>query len=321
MDASILNTILEVATNAPSSHNTQPWKVKISNTTLRVGYDPKRQLFVGDPNKRELFMSLGCFIESIVLSAEDEGWSTMVKYDENEPENLATISFVEAKEIGQHHWEGLILDRRSDRNFYSTDKVSNENAMQLLGQRTDDCELYLYESDEEKDFFAKMTFESTLEIMSDKSFRMELASWVRNNWTKKPDGMPAYAQGMPGVVSLFAKFFIENIPAVPKDQAKKDSSRVRKSSHIGLLCIDSENIPNLIECGRLYQRLCLVALSLGIKTSAISAAVINTKTNEKIVGRFNLKKKPVILMRFGYSTSKPKSLPRLSVSQITSATS
>ena len=62
----IIEKVLLTSRHAPSSHNTQPWKVTIEGPLVTIGYDSTRQLSVGDPDKRELFISLGCFIESFI---------------------------------------------------------------------------------------------------------------------------------------------------------------------------------------------------------------------------------------------------------------
>ena len=54
---------------APSGHNTQPWKFSINGNIVRIFPDYSRRLPARDPDDRELFISLGCALENLVVSA------------------------------------------------------------------------------------------------------------------------------------------------------------------------------------------------------------------------------------------------------------
>jgi hypothetical protein len=310
---------LEVARYAPSSHNTQPWSVKIGKSTVDIGYNPDRQLHVGDPNKYELFISLGCFIESLRIASLDLGLVMSLDFLGTDYNAVVKTYFkknpnpVKKKELNSE----LIKIRRSDRRLYE-EKDLPKNVLQNLEALGDNvAQVMVISKKEDIGFIADMTYKATLDAMSDKSFRKELAYWVRNNWTKKLDGMPAYTQGMPGVISLIAKPIIERNKKVAISQAKKDSKRINHSSSIALLLSKSRAPQNLIEIGKIYQDFCLTALSNDLKTSAISAAVINDETSKEIIERFNLKSLPLAIIRVGYKHGKVKASPRLSLKTIT----
>ena len=48
------------ATRAPSVHNTQPWQLTVSPTSLELRADFDRRLRVLDPHGRQLLLSCGC---------------------------------------------------------------------------------------------------------------------------------------------------------------------------------------------------------------------------------------------------------------------
>ena len=77
--------LLRYATLAASSHNTQPWRFELDGDRIRVFADTSRQLRVADPDRRELFLSVGCAVENLVVAAEHYGYATTVTYDE--PDN------------------------------------------------------------------------------------------------------------------------------------------------------------------------------------------------------------------------------------------
>lgn len=60
-----IRTILEYASLAPSSHNAQPWTVRVGDGELRVGSDQSRWLPGVDPPNRGLALSVGAFLKNL----------------------------------------------------------------------------------------------------------------------------------------------------------------------------------------------------------------------------------------------------------------
>lgn len=58
---------------APSAHNTQPWLPVYEHDRVELAYDPERALPAGDPTRRDLFLSLGAFVETALVVAADAG--------------------------------------------------------------------------------------------------------------------------------------------------------------------------------------------------------------------------------------------------------
>jgi hypothetical protein len=310
-----LRRILELAVKSPSSHNTQPWKAKYGEHVLDIGYDPARQLFVGDPEKRELIMSIGCFLESIVLAAARLGYEARLEYVGESVERLVRIIFSNASP-SEVDWISLIQERRSDRRLYETKPIPGQLISELRGLSVNSATLSLWTDGSSIEFLSQMTYEATEKIMSSQDFRDELANWVRNNWTKKPDGMPAFTQGMPGPVSLLAKTVISKNPKVAVSQAKLDSKRVGNSAAVAIIFVPQNGFANWLDAGRLYQKLCLVSLQNSIKTAGVSAAIVEEESINKIKQRFKLEAEPVALLRLGYKQGTVRSTPRLSVEDI-----
>jgi hypothetical protein len=58
---------------APSAHNTQPWALRYTADAVDVHWDPARALPDSDPTRRDLFLSLGAFIETSLIVAASAG--------------------------------------------------------------------------------------------------------------------------------------------------------------------------------------------------------------------------------------------------------
>jgi hypothetical protein len=58
---------------APSAHNTQPWILEYRADRVDLRFDPARALPVGDPTRRDLYLSLGAFVEAVLVTATSGG--------------------------------------------------------------------------------------------------------------------------------------------------------------------------------------------------------------------------------------------------------
>lgn len=58
---------------APSAHNTQPWLLRYAADTVDVHWDPERTLPESDLTRRDLYLSLGAFIETCLIVAASAG--------------------------------------------------------------------------------------------------------------------------------------------------------------------------------------------------------------------------------------------------------
>ena len=68
-----LTFLLNYAILAPSSHNSQPWKFNVTKDEILVFVDKSRRLQVADADQRELYVSLGCALENLIIAADHFG--------------------------------------------------------------------------------------------------------------------------------------------------------------------------------------------------------------------------------------------------------
>ena len=184
--------MLERASRAPSGHNAQPWTVTIHSADhWTVGVDASRRLPAVDGDDRELMISLGAFIEALIISGAAEGLEVV-------PNGLElTLRPMTPKD---DQLEALLL-RRTIRGPYEARSLS-----------ADDVAVF-----HEATYFAesKILREATIEANRAQAFRddaqRELIEWVR--WTKKEanekrDGLSLSALGISGVTAWVAGTFL-----------------------------------------------------------------------------------------------------------------
>jgi hypothetical protein len=72
MEKAQFERLLQAATLAPSSHNTQPWLFRcVGAYRIRLHADRRRALPVNDPDDRELTISCGCALMNIRFAAAE----------------------------------------------------------------------------------------------------------------------------------------------------------------------------------------------------------------------------------------------------------
>ena len=80
-DAKQLEFLVNFAVLAPSSHNSQPWRFRIAGNSIIVEPEFRRALPASDKNNRQLFISIGCAVENIIIAAYYFGYKTSVSYN------------------------------------------------------------------------------------------------------------------------------------------------------------------------------------------------------------------------------------------------
>lgn len=75
-----MHELVRYATLAANGHNTQPWKFAIKENAIEIHPDFSRQLPVVDPHNRELWISLGCALENLIVAARATGFTPEITY-------------------------------------------------------------------------------------------------------------------------------------------------------------------------------------------------------------------------------------------------
>ena len=118
-----LTFLLRYAILASSSHNTQPWKFSVREDEIQVFVDRTRWLKVADPDQRELYISVGCAVENLLIAAEHFWYGHQVSYfpEPGQEELAATVKFESQGQASPFRDSALfdaIPGRQTNRNVY-----------------------------------------------------------------------------------------------------------------------------------------------------------------------------------------------------------
>lgn len=255
--------LLQFAVLAPSSHNTQPWRFSIRRDAIRIFADESRWLKVADPSQRELYISLGCALENLLIAARHFGYSPRVAYFP-EPERGSLVAEVtlgprRSATSGDSGLFHAITERHTNHRVYQARKVRKQDLEKLADACRDDG-LRIDFTDEEcvklqaDEIFA----EGVIQHFKDRAYTDELAYWVGQGvfgtpWFISKIGQLAIAYGNRG-----------------RGTAAKGSKALLSASHLGLISSRDDDHLAHVKTGQAFERLALTATSLGIRVQPIS---------------------------------------------------
>lgn len=125
-----------MAALAPSSHNTQPWRFRVSESVIDLLADRTRALPVNDPEDRELTISCGCALMNLRAAAASQGFRAEVQplRDATDPDWLARMTLSQGTEAPAE--EAALADfidrRRTYRKDFTSQTVDPDAIEQLV---------------------------------------------------------------------------------------------------------------------------------------------------------------------------------------------
>jgi nitroreductase len=190
--ATQIASAITLASRAPSVHNTQPWRWRVTPRSLELFADPTRRLQAADKDARLLMLSCGATLHHLSIAIGAEGWRTEIRRfpDRTQPTNLASITF--APEPPTPELLALArasADRRSDRRPMSSWPVPPGYAEQLallaaehgaIARSLDESELSVWNALARRAAHRRALPE----------YRSELYEWTHRQESRR-DGIPA----------------------------------------------------------------------------------------------------------------------------------
>ncbi len=305
---------------APSAHNTQPWKFAVGESSIDVFVDWDRHLDVSDPTLRQLYVSLGCTIENGVVAGEHAGMEVEVTYfpegeTKEKPVARLTLQKASSDNTGDTKVFEAIPSRRNDRARYNSQALTDSERASITSLKNEN--VVLVEEAQEKKKVAEISAKGTWKTLSDPKFKGELAHWVRSSLTKKHDGMPGDAMGMPAPIALIAPWIIKPAP-IHKMQTPEVKQQVETAATLAIIATAEDTSTARMEAGRILERLWLEATAADLAGSVIAAPVESgEEIRQEMQSLLGTQKYPQTMLRIGHSKNKNlKATPRRDVSEV-----
>jgi hypothetical protein len=135
--------------------------------------------------------------------------------------------------------------------------------------------------------------------MAQKSFRRELAAWVRSNRSTQQDGIPGYGFGFTDIVSVGGPFVIRTFD-LGGFQAAKDRELATGSPVIAVLHTEADTTRDWIAAGQALARVLLRARADGVWASFLNQPIEVETLRPKLRDAVDITGFPQILLRMGY---------------------
>lgn len=308
-----LQKIIYYATQAPSSHNTQPWKFKIEEQRILIYPDYSRTLEIADADRHELYISLGCALENLVVAARHFDYATTVRIN-TEGEIFIEVTLRPMAQSKDDSLFDQIVLRQSTRNLYDGKPIPAHyiEVLRSSAMRENvDCRILT--GFDEISTVTELVKEACIRQYSDEAFVDELLEWVRfneSNAVKKLDGIHSAATGKPGVPNWLGKLIVGSTS--PKSQADAIEELVKSSSGLVFFIAGNNDVKSLINLGRSFERFALTATSFNINLAHVNMPCEVPSVRHKLSNLLGLKgtETPLLLLRIGYSQKMPYSYRR-----------
>jgi hypothetical protein len=303
--------LLDIAATAPSSHNSQPWRVRVeSDTSFRLEADPARRLREVDPDDRETMLSLGAFWETFEEAATASGWtveSSLVPVSRDRAPLAVRISLT-GRNLSRSSDPPVsgIRTRSTPRGRFETTALRPDHLRAL--QETVPSGAYFEAASPIGRWISRSLVEANVQQAANTARQRELGSWMRFSRQEardSADGLTPEMMGKGGLVQFWWYHFLgpEDVLKPWFREASGTGARDQVEHCAGFFVITSRDrtAPSLLQAGREYQRLNLLAPQRGIAVHPMSQLMEESPWKEELPAALGLRDPVQFILRTGYA--------------------
>jgi hypothetical protein len=311
--AAQLRSALRWAILAPSSHNTQPWLFRIEGHCVEVYADRTRALPVVDPYDRELTISCGAAVQTLVVALAGLGLRSDVDVfpDSTQPDLVATVRLVGPYKPSEEDVGRLAaITRRCSNRGPFTDDGLTDNAIERFKSVVSFFGASLHvASINQKAALGRLIAESDRVQMADARFRRELSAWVHSNRSSRDDGLRGYSTGVADVASALMPLIVRTFD-VGRGQAAKDLELATESPMLAVLSVPTDTEIHWIDTGRALAQLLLEVTSFGLAASFLNQPIEVASHRREVAEIMEVHDATQLVLRIGAPTQTFRHTPR-----------
>ncbi len=314
-----LQFLLGYAILAPSSHNTQPWRFKVTDDAVELYADRTRLLPVIDPEGRELIISCGAALFTLRVAIRYFGHEADVEtFPEPENEDLLARVRLGARREATEQDKALfraIPQRHTNRLPFEDRPIASSvlKAISTAAQQ-EDAWLHLVDDEDERTAVADLIWEADRIQWAEKQFRQELVTWVRPNRSESRDGIPGYAQGFGDLMSSVGPLAMRVLD-LGKQVSEKDRNRALVSPTLAVIETDNDLPADWLAAGQAVARVLLLARAHGVSASFFNQPIEVRELRPQLRAALVETGFPQLLLRLGYGPE-VKPTPRRRITDV-----
>jgi len=280
------------------------------NDRLEIYADRSRWLRVADRDKRELYVSLGCALENLLIAIEHHGLghevAIPVEAEEGEPAAVVRLTEPGFRLPARQNLFPAISARFTDRGAYrdrSLDPQTLERLRQVVVEPSISVVLTADRAIREE-VEAIVTRANNLQF-ADPAWRRELGTWV--------------GKGLLGTSFLVSK--VSQLAVTYLDLSgrttREDVNRLETAPVVGVIRSGSASTRERIQAGQVLERIWLRATADGLRLHPMNQALQIPETKRELEALFELGSDSAqIVFRLGYGTAAATETPRRPVEDV-----
>ena len=308
------------ATLAPSVHNTQPWRLQLTERQLSLYADRSRQLNVLDPSGRQLIISGGCALMNARVSLARDGVAVAIDRlpDPARPDLLAVLTPSEEPldaEPDLAALDSVVELRQTNRRRFAEGDVPTAVLADLYTAATAEGSSLHVVRDPQRRLAVAMLSQRADDIENlNPAYRAELRAWTSNNPARR-DGVPHLA--VPHVDGSSQ----DDIPM--RDFDTHGDGGLPAATHsstdqcLVLICTTTDSPTDWLRAGEALERVLLEITRHGFTASPLTQVTEVPSARTQLRQDLDLLSYPHVLLRIGRAAPTPASRRRRLVDMLT----
>ncbi|WP_037070406.1 Acg family FMN-binding oxidoreductase [Pseudonocardia acaciae] len=301
IDRDTVRRAIELATRAPSIHNTQPWRWLLGERSVHLYADLKRWLPATDADGRDLLLSCGAALHHlrIALAAAGVGAAVHRLPNPGEPDHLAALELSPGRtRDADLRMASAIAIRRTDRRAYQDWPVPEPYLAELTAAAAaQGATLRVITEDRPRNQVLHAIHEAATAQPATPGYDLELALWSARD--ASPDGVPA--ANLPTRPSAA-------VPAARRFRPGELADRGGAPDRSTLLVLGTASDDRLcqLRAGEALSAVLLLATASGLATCPLSQPLEVGHTRrylrDQVLGGTLC---PQVILRLGWAPSRP----------------
>jgi hypothetical protein len=307
-----ISDLSRYATLAANSHNTQPWRFRISNGGIEILPDMARQITIVDPDNHHLFASLGCAAENLAIACGARGKSGELSFNPAS-DGSVMVAFGSGSPVEPAMFDAIPM-RQSTRGDYDGKAVSGLDLQALsAAAAVPGVDLVLITDRPQIDRVRELVVAGNNAQIADAAFVRELKAWLRfspRQAITMGDGLFSASSGNPTLPAWLGPLMFDLVFKADTENDKY-ARQLASSAGVAVFVAQKDDREHWVLAGRACQRFALQATALGLKHAFINQPVEVASLRPEMATLVGLPgRRPDIVMRFGYGPALPFSARR-----------